>query len=188
MGSTAEVRMSFARERHARWAQHVAEEIIKLLYAPEDLPWAEEADRCPSLSQRYLEFREYASQLDPLEENPYCALAWIERKRTELVIERCQDIAGWAGIDDKEEFFPQLCFAYALRFPQVSFDAVYRYEMTVSGAVQLIRMHYDGKVMHVREISGMSPFDEDDWSRARVCDYAAEDGVFREQGGGGTDA
>ena len=40
---------------------------------------------------------------------------------------------------------------------------------------------YDGSVMHVQEISGERPFNEDDWSRAKEWDYIAEDGVFTQQ-------
>ena len=50
--------------------------------------------------------------------------------------------------------------------------------MTVSGAIQLILMRYDGAVMHAQQRSGMWPMDEEDWSSTPVQDYAAVDGVF----------
>ena len=69
-----------------------------------------------------------------------------------------------------EELFPQLCYAYALQYPHVPFRGTFRYEMTVSGAIQLIRMQYDGRFMHIQERSGIQPMDEEDWSRAPVWD------------------
>ena len=108
------------------------------------------------------------------------ALNGLRRNRTELVIGRCADLAGWARLTDGEELFPQLCCACVLRYPHVPFTGFYRYEMTVSGAVQLIRTRYDGRIMHVRVLSGMLPMDEDDWSRAPVRDYTVEDGVLAE--------
>ena len=74
---------------------HVAEEIIRLCYAPriEDLPWTKEAAEIPSLSQRYLAYRDELAglNLDP----EHTALEWLRRERTLLFAERCQDIARW---------------------------------------------------------------------------------------------
>lgn len=180
MGTTAEIEMCFPKEKHARWAMHVAEEMLKVAYASPDLPWVEEAASCPSLSARYLAFRHEAAEY-PLDRR-YTALEWLRRFRNKLFIDRCQDIAGWTGIDDPEDLFPQLCFAYALRFPQVPFAARYRYEMTVSGAIQLIRVQYDGTVMHIRVKTGMLPMDEDDWSNELIHDYRVEGGAFVRKG------
>ena len=179
MGCTSSIWMWFPKEKHARWAMHVAEEMIKLVYAPGDLPWVPEADKCPSLSQRYLAYRQEAAALDL--DPRHTALEWLRRHRTMLIIERCQDIMRFSGIECTEDLFPQLCYAYALRFPQVPFLALYRHEMTVTGAIQLIRMRYDGAVMHAQLRSGMWPMDEEDWSNTPVCDYAAVDGVFVKQ-------
>lgn len=180
MGVTSRIEMSFPKEKHARWAMHVAEELLKAAYVPSDLPWAEQARACPSLSARYLAFRREAAayDLDPRG----TALEWLRRFRTRLFIDRCQDIARWEGADDPRALFPQLCFAYALRFPQVPFTALYRHEMTVSGAILLLRVRYDGAVMHVQTKTGMRPMDENDWSGDPVCDYVAEDGVFVRKG------
>ena len=179
MGCTSRIWMWFPKEKHARWAMHVAEEMIKVVYAPAELPWVEEADQCPSLSARYLAYRREAAafDLDP----SHTALAWLRRQRTMLIIERCQDILRWTGIESEEDLVPQLWYAYALRFPQVPFTALYRHEMTVSGAIQLIRAQYDGSVMHFQEKSGIWPMDEDDWSGEPFYDYIAVDGVFRKK-------
>lgn len=180
MGSTAEIHLYFTKERHTRWAMHVAEDMLKLQYAPADLSWVQEADSVCPLSRRYLLFREEAAKLDPQKDRDFCALNELRRNRTELVIGRCADLAGWASLTDGEELFPQLCCACVLRYPHVPFTGFYRYEMTVSGAVQLIRTCYDGRIMHVQVLSGMLPMDEDDWSRAPVRDYTVEDGVLAE--------
>ena len=177
MGTTASIRMHFSRERHARWAMHVAEEMLKLLYAPEDLPCPEQAEEGPPLSARWLRRREEAAAypLDPRG----TALEWLRRQRTWVCIDRCQDVARYDNVEDPEALFPQLCFAYALRFPHVPFEAFYRCEMTVSGDIRLIRMQYDGAVLHAQTNSGTRPMDEDDWRAVPVHDYAARDGEFR---------
>ncbi len=182
MGCTSKIWMWFAREKHARWAAHVAEDMIKLIYAervPDELPWVREAIKYPSLSQHYLTYRREAEayDLDP----HYTALEWLRRDRTALCIERCQDICRWTGIECTDELVPQLFFAYALRFPQVAFTAMYRHEMTVTGAIQLIRIEYDGAVMHMQEKTGEWPMDEEDWSGELIYDFTAVDGVFRMQ-------
>ena len=176
MGVTSRIWMRFPRERHARWAMHVAEELLKVAYAPSDLPWAEEARSCPSLSAAYLAWRREAAAYEL--DKRHTALEWLRRERTAICIERCQDIARWDSFEDPEALFPQLCCAYILRFPQVPFNALYRHEMTVSGALLLYRVWYDGAIAHVQTKQGMWPLEEDDWSGEWVDDYVAGDGVF----------
>ncbi len=176
MGVTSRIWMHFPRERYARWAMHVAEELLKVAYVPSDLPWAEAAGRCHSLSAAYLAWRREAAAYEL--DKRYTALEWLRRDRTNLCIERCQDIARWDSFEDPEALFPQLCCAYILRFPQVPFTALYRHEMTVSGALLLYRAEYDGAVIHVQEKNGMLPMDEDDWTQEAAMDYVAEKGVF----------
>ena len=159
---------------------HVAEEMIKLIYAEMDRDgpsWVREAEQYPTLSQQYLAFRHEAAAypLDP----DRTALEWLRRYRTMLCIERCQDISGWETFEHPEALFPQLCCAYVLRFPQVPFTALYRHEMTVSGALLLYRVQYDGAVLHVQKKEGMWPMDEDDWSGVAVCDYTAASGLTK---------
>ena len=122
MGCTSRIWMWFPKEKHARWAMHVAEEMIKLIYAPEDLPWVPEADKCPSLSQRYLAYRHEAAALDL--DPSHTALEWLRRDRTMLIIERCADVMRFSGVECTDDLFPQLCYAYALRFPQVPIQAL----------------------------------------------------------------
>ena len=183
MGTTAEIQMLFPKEKHARWAMHVAEEMIRLIYAGLDREapsWVAEAENAPTLSQRYLAFRHEAAAY-PL--NPEgTALEWLRRHRTRLFIDRCQDIVGWESIEHPEGFFPQLCCAYVLRFPQVPFTALCRQEMTVTGAILLYRVQYDVTVLHVQKKEGMWPMDEDDWSLERVDDYRMEDGSLMKIG------
>ena len=178
MGVTSRIWMRFQKEKHARWAMHVAEEIIRLCYAPrlQGIPWAEKAAEIPSLSQRYLAYRKELAGLNLAPE--HTALEWLRRERTLLFAERCQDIARWDSFEDPEALFPQLCCAYILRFPQVPFTALYRHEMTVSGALLLYRVQYDGTVIHVQEKNGMWPMNEDDWSSEYVYDYMIMNGDF----------
>ena len=176
MGATSEIWMRFPGEQQAHRAEAVARDLLKVAYAPPDLPWTEAASECPSLSARYLAFREDAAgyELYPR----YTALEWLRRDRRDLFIDRCQDIARWDSVDDPEALFPQLCFACALRYPRVPFKARYRHEVTVSGAILILRAEYDGSVLRFRKKEGMLPMDEDDWSRALIDEYAAENGVF----------
>ena len=190
MGVTAEIRIEFTKEKHARWAMHVAEEMIKLIFAmstPGEFPWVEEADSLPSLSRQYLQYRHLAGAIEYYVNRgagPWLyssALDWLKRERTVLSLERCADIQGFTGFESDYDFFPQLCLACILRFPQVPFKAFFRYEMTVSGAVQLIRADYDGAVIHVQEKNGMLPFDEKDWDDVSVLTYRVTDGAFVKQ-------
>lgn len=188
LGCTVEIYMRFAKEKHARWAYHVAEDMIKLIYAPEELPWVREADQCASLSEQYLKYRKDIEELDLHPErrirhlkSDLCALDWLERRRTVLAIDRCADISRCDSFEDAFDFFPQLCFACALRFPQVSFTASHRYEMTVSGSIRCVRAVYDGAVIRVEEISGERPFDEQDWNHAKLSEYAVKDGAFAKE-------
>ena len=114
MGVTSRIILRFPREKHARWAMHVAEEMLKVVYAPKDLPWVEAARTCPSLSSRYLEYRQEAAAYDL--DIRHTALEWLRRVRTNLVIERCQDIARWDSFEDPEALFSSalLCVCSAL--------------------------------------------------------------------------
>ena len=64
LGCTVEIYLHFTKEKHARWAYHVAEDMIKLLYAPTELPWVQEASNRASLSERYLNYQQYIKELD----------------------------------------------------------------------------------------------------------------------------
>lgn len=180
-GRTVEIQMRFSREKHARWARHVAEEMIRLLLAqgmPEQYPWVREAEALPSLSARYLAFRQDCAKMQ-LQRDP--ALGRVERFRRRLSLTGLDPLMATASFDNAEDLFPQLCFACALRFPQVPFSARFRYEMTVSGSIQLLRVQYDGERMRVQQKLGERPFDENDWTGVPVCDYSAADGVFRKE-------
>ena len=190
MGVTTEIRLEFTKEKHARWAMHVAEEMIKLIFAersPGEFPWVEEADELPSLSQQYLQYRHLAGAIKYyVNQGPgpwlyTSALDWLKRKRTVLSLERCADIQSSTGFESDYDFFPQLCLAYILRFPQVPFKAYFRHEMTVTGAVQLLRINYDGAVVPVQEKNGMFPFNEEDWDDVPVLVYRVVDSAFVKQ-------
>ena len=155
---------------------HVAEELLRTAYAPADLPWVMEAQKCCSLSARYLAYRKEAAALDL--DTRQTALEWLRRFRTRIFIDRCQDIARTADMEDPEALFPQLLCAYILRFPQVPFTARWRSEMMVTGDIHLLRAAYDGTLLRVQEKRGMRPMDEEDWSGVAAEDYAAVDGLL----------
>ena len=176
MGFTAQIELCFPKEKHARWAMHVAEELLRTAYAPADLPWVMEARKCCSLSARYLAYRQEAAALDL--DTRHTALEWLRRFRTRIFIDRCQNIARTADMEDPEALFPQLLCAYILRFPQVPFTAHWRSEMTVTGDIHLLSAAYDGTLLHVHEKRGMRPMDEENWSGVAAEDYAAVDGLL----------
>ncbi len=179
-GCTTEIHMYFQRERHARWAKQIAQDMIRLIYAmdmPEDYAWVEEAAGLSSLCERYFAYREEAAKVSLWKNS---AVDFVERHRTRLDLSHLEDIQRTACFDNANDLFPALCFACALRYPQVHFTACFRWEMTVSGAIQVLRAQYDGRIMHVQQMTGERPFCENDWSGAPIRDYAAADGVFRE--------
>ena len=176
MGFTAQIELCFPKEKHARWAMHVAEEMLRTAYAPADLPWVMEARKCCSLSARYLAYRQEAAALDL--DTRHTALEWLRRFRTRIFIDRCQDIVRTADMEDPEALFPQLLCAYILRFPQVPFTAHWRSEMTVTGDIHLLSAAYEGTLLRVQEKRGMRPMDEEDWSGVAAEDYAAVDGLL----------
>ena len=190
MGATTEIRIEFTKEKHARWAMHVAEEMIKLIFAmesPEEFPWVQEADSLPSLSSQYLQYRHLAGAIEYyVNQGPgpwlyTSALDWLKRERTVLSIERCADIQKYTCFESDYDFFPQLCLACILRFPQVPFRAYFRHEMTVTGAVQLLRVDYDGTTARVQVKNGMFPFNESDWDDVPVRVYRVTDSAFVKQ-------
>ena len=180
-GCTAEIHMYFQRERHARWARHVAESMIKLMYLwdmPDAYPWISDAMELPSLVEQYLQYRGEAEKVTLREGS---ALDHVSRCRTRLDLDRLDDIQRTTCFDSEEDLFPALCMAMALRFPQAHYTASFRWEMTVSGSIQLVRAQYDGTAIHVRKMIGERPMREDDWSDAPVTDYVAADGTFRKR-------
>ncbi len=176
MGTSTQIRILFPDGKHAKAAAHVTEDIIKLTLAPPDLPWVPEAEKCASLSCAYLAFRREISDLDLYPGNT--ALRWLHRDRSEIWIDRCQDISRFLVMEHPWEFFPQLCCAFVMRFPQVPFTAWYRTEMTVSGALQLFRVSYDGKILSVQEKNGMWPIDEENWDGEYTCGYTVSEGTL----------
>lgn len=165
MGVTAEMAFIFKREKHARWATHIAESIIKVTLAKQIPAFAErlELESYGSLIEAYSANEDELRGYNPAEVDPNCALAWLERRGTHLVVERCADIVYPFALNEsalKSEPFPQICLAYAIRFPQVPFAAYCRWEQTTSGAVALTRVSWDGERMRFRRHSGDKPFDE----------------------------
>ena len=109
MPAVANIEFSFESEEHAILAQRAAEALIKLIYAPGDLPWVSES-REKNLAERYFEYGELAHPLDPMKANPYCCLARLRREGTKLTIDRCSDISGAIVFGYKNNFFSHLCF------------------------------------------------------------------------------
>lgn len=179
MGVSTEITLIFKRERHARWASHVVEGIIKVALAvgtslDEELGLS----RYGSLVSAYFSCEEELKAFDPTADDPRCALAWMRRSGTRIVVERCSDIQRSFPLTEgalNDEPFPQICLACASRFPQVPFAAYCRHEQTTSGFVELTRAAWDGDRLRFRRHSGELPFDERAWDtwemlELRLCD------------------
>lgn len=177
MADISEIRFSFESEEAALCALRAAEILIKLVYAPADLPWVEEA-RSLTLAQRYFKYGELAAPLDPVKDNPYCCLQRLRLDGTELVIERSSDISRSIAFGYKTNFFSQLCFICALLCPGSRFTARSSYEMTVSAYDELTLVEYDGALMHVRQMGGEEMEREDDWQWSYSEDFFLENGQF----------
>ena len=178
MPAVANIEFSFESEEHAILAQRAAEALIKLIYAPGDLPWVSEA-REKNLAERYFEYGELAHPLDPMKANPYCCLARLRREGTKLTIDRCSDISGAIVFGYKNNFFSHLCFVCALLSPGSRFSASSHYEMTVSAVVELTLVEYDGNIMHVQQFTGEEMETDDDWKWSYSEDFAVKNGVFQ---------
>ena len=177
MADISEIRFSFEREEDAAIARRAAEALIKLVYAPNELPWVEEARKKP-LWKQYFEYAELALPLDPVRDNPYCCIQRLHRDGTELIIDRSSDISRSINFGYKNNFFSQLCFTCALLSPAARFTARTRYEMTVSDYVELTLVEYDGALMHVKQMGGEEMEREDDWQWSFSEDFFVEDGRF----------
>ena len=180
MANLVSVRILFENEAQAESALAVTEGMIKLLYAPKELPWAAEAAQISSLSKRYFRFGGEAAKLDVLAEHPNCALKWLRLHGAQLVLERCADIQSPVNERSPGDFFSQLCLVLSKRFPDGAFTAFCRHEETVSATVQLIRiLHRDNKLIFTEmyRLDG-DERDEDDWSGAATFLLRDSDGVF----------
>ena len=139
--------MYFQRERHAE------ENMIKLMYLwdmPDTYPWIHDAKELPLLVEQYLRYRGEPKRSCFGKE----ALDCVGRCRTRPDPDRLDDIQRTTCFDSEEDLFPSLCMENALRFPQVRFTALFRWEMTVSGAIRLVRAQYDGTAIHVPADAG----------------------------------
>ncbi len=177
MADISYIQYAFEREEDAIRALHAAEVMIKLVYAPSELPWVEEARKLP-LAQRYSEYGELAFSLDPVKDTPYCCLQRLHRDGKELFLDRCSDISRAITFGYKTNFFSQLCFVFALESPASCFTARCSYEMTVSAHYELTLVEYDGALMHVQQMGGEEMEREDDWQWTYSEDYVSENGVF----------
>ena len=177
MADISYIRFSFEREEDAIRALRTAEILIKLVYAPADLPWIEEARKL-SLAQQYFEYGELALELDPLKDTPYCCLLRLHREGNNLLLDRCSDISRAINFGYKKNFFSQLCFTCAMLSPGARFSAFASYEMTVSAVVEHTFVEYDGTVMHTLQKGGEEMDDDDDWKWSYSEDFIAENGVF----------
>ena len=178
MREDVNIELSFSREKHARWAKHVAEEMIIVDYYRYDETVVEQV-RSDALYLKYLLSRENVRRINLLDEKPYCALSGLSRERTKIILENCADVQTWMNIRHGEEFFMQLCFAYSLRFPQVSYTASCSAENTVSGYLEMTRMEYNGKEMVFRQLSGMIPeVRHESWDKARQTKWRSDGEEF----------
>jgi len=180
MANTASVNIRFEHGEHAEQALKITERMIKLLYAPKELPWAAEAGGIAALSRRFSRFGEEAAALDVLALHPNCALKWLRREGAELVLERCADIQSpvnefWPG-----DFFTQLCLTLSGHVPDACFTAFCRHEETVSATVQLTRITHRDGVFTFTEMYRLDgdEREEDDWTDAVPVTLREGGGVF----------
>lgn len=182
MGVATEIMLVFRREKHARWAAHIAEGIMKVALAvgtslDEELGLS----RYGSLMSAYFSCEEELKAFDPVASDARCALAWMRRRGTRVVVERCSDIQRSFSLTEAalaDEPFPQVCLACALRFPQVPFAAYCRFEQATSGFVELTRAAWDGSRLRFRRHSGELPFDERAWDTWDMLELRLCDGEF----------
>lgn len=182
MGVSTEITLIFKRERHARWASHVVEGIIKVALAG-GTPLGEELglSRYGSLMSAYFSCEDELKAFDPTADDPRCALAWVHRSGARVVVERCSDIQRSFALTEgalDDEPFPQICLACAQRFPQVPFAAYCRHEQTTSGFVELTRAAWDGDRLRFRRHSGELPFDERAWDTWNMLELRFSDGAY----------
>lgn len=180
MGTTNEMTFIFGREKHARWAAHIVEGILKVALAKgTELDERLGLSSYTSLMGAYFGHEEELKAFDPVGYDQHCALAWMRRHGARIVVERCADIQRTitlkAGALDDEPFL-QICLACAQRFPQVTFAAYSRYEQTTSGDVQLTRAAWDGDRLRFRQHGGALPFDETAWDTWDMLEVRFWDG------------
>ncbi|MBQ1632428.1 MAG: hypothetical protein II049_06360 [Clostridia bacterium] len=184
MADITDIRFTFQTEEQAAYAFRTAKTMIKLSYAINEQPrsaWTEDAARIRTLSEVCDLFGEQAADYEPAETHPYCAVKRVRQEGRELFIDRCGDVVRGFLLTDGNALFPQLCAACALHDPGSSFDAVCRYEMTVSGYVYLTEAHYDGKLFRIVERYADDACEEGEWTGETAGTYAVEpDGTMRE--------
>ena len=149
MADITDIQIAFGTEEQAIKAEEIARTMIKLVYAidEKDPPaWAADVRRCETLAEAYLRYGAAAEDYDPVRNFAYCAILRVHREGKELMIDRCGDLVRGFQLQGCFAFFPQLCAACALRFPDLSFEAHCRYEMTVSALEEFHDVRYDGAV------------------------------------------
>ena len=180
MGDSSEMTFVFKREKHARWAAHLVEGILKVALARQAAPDEELGlGDCRTLMGAYFAHEAGLRDFDPTESDPHCALVWTRRRGTRVVVERCADVQGAFALRPdalNDEPFPQICLACATRFPQVPFAAYCRHEQTTSGAVELTRAAWDGERLRLRRLQGELPFDETAWDTWDMLELHLRDG------------
>lgn len=178
MGSIVEASWHFTKEKHARWATHIIENHVKLCCAPFEGFEFDPESSGQSMSDLCLEHDEALRACDPLALPRDNALTHLRRDRTNVILDRCDDVQWMVHLGDWEpdDFFSQTCFSLARRFPQVPFVAYTRYEMTVDGYVRRTRASWNGERLQFRQIAGERPLDEDCWDTWEVYDWALAGG------------
>ena len=178
MGSIVEASWHFTKEKHARWATHIIENHVKLCCAPFEGFEFDPESSGQSMSDLCLEHDEALRACDPLALPRDNTLTHLRRDRTNVILDRCDDVQWMVHLGDWEpdDFFSQTCFSLARRFPQVPFVAYTRYEMTVDGYVRRTRASWNGERLQFRQIAGERPLDEDCWDTWEVYDWALAGG------------
>ena len=171
MSSEVSIKLTFKKERPARWARHIARTMVKLWYLED-----EETLPMPKGEHRYWLYPEVCKRLEEYQlDYYYSALRYLHRFGTEIEFTSCSDVQGSVGIGSGS-FFQRLCFTYALRYPHVPFTGLMEYEMTVSGSRQQVRALYENGVLIFDYHWTMRPDPFTSWSRHST--WQLTDGVF----------
>ena len=184
MADITDIKIEFERGEQAVAAADIAKAMIRLFYATrgKDRPaWADEAARLGTFVRAYVVLGDRIASYDPTAAHPYCAVNRVRREGSTLFIDRCGDVVRGFLLTDGNGLFPQLCAACALLFPGSPFYASCRYEMTVSAAVNLTEIRYDGKLFHTGERYADDECEDGEWVSEAFGTYAVDpDGTLRE--------
>ena len=166
------IEISFDFDEGMKPGLEIARDMIKLYYL----------DGVSTLENIYIAYETFIRERERirayptekiLQEHPYCALRYLSGCYSTVYISRCADLQRYlpgVGSEKYSGFFYHLCFALMREMPDMGFNAVSRFIMTVTDHVEKTRAFYDTKSLAFEQISGFMPFDDD----SRDDDYSPD--------------